>query len=108
MYTTILVAHIIICVLLVGIVLIQSGRGGGLVESFSGAESIFGTKTNSFLTRSTGVLASLFIVTCLSLTFISAGKSRSLIKRQPAKPQVLTVTPEETDAASDAVEDAGS
>ena len=66
--------------MLIGIILIQAGRGGGLVEGFSGVESMFGTKTNTFLTRTTTVLSTLFLVTCLSLAFLSAKQSRSLMQ----------------------------
>lgn len=76
----IIVIHVIICVLLIIVILIQAGRGGGLVESLSGIESMFGTKTNTFLTRTTTVLATLFLITCLSLAFLSAKQSRSLMK----------------------------
>ncbi len=87
LYGILIAFHVIACVVLIGIVLVQAGRGGGLTETFSGAESIFGTKTNSFLTRATTVLAILFFVTCLSLAFISKQRSRSLLegKRIPVK-----------------------
>ena len=81
MYGLIIGIHIIVCILLMGIVLIQSGRGGGLTGNFSSMEALFGTKTNSFLTRTTAVLATLFIITCLSLTLISSKRSRSLIEQ---------------------------
>ncbi len=76
--------HVIACVLLITLVLIQRGRGGGLVESFSGVESMFGTKTSSFLTRTTTVCAVIFFLTCLSLALLSVKKSRSLMEN--AKP----------------------
>ena len=76
----ILAVHVIVCALLIGLILIQAGRGGGLVDSFSGVESMLGTKTNTFLTRSTTVLSILFFVTCLSLALLSAKQSRSLLK----------------------------
>lgn len=72
--------HMIICILLIGIILIQAGRGGGLVEGFSGVESMFGTKTNTFLTRTTTTLSILFFITCLSLALLSLRQSRSLMK----------------------------
>lgn len=72
--------HVITCTLLIGIILIQAGRGSGLVEGFSGVESMFGTKTNTFLTRTTTVLSILFFITCLSLAFLSARQSRSLMQ----------------------------
>ncbi len=80
MFTFVLVIHILVSLLLVGIVLVQSGRGGGLVDSFSGVESMFGTKTSAFLTRSTAVLATLFIVTCLTLTILSSRQGRSILE----------------------------
>lgn len=90
--------HIIVCVLLITIILIQAGRGGGLVEGFSSVESMFGPKTNTFLTRTTTTLSILFFVTCLSLAFLSARQSRSLMRQikpqeaeaqQPAQQQQL-------------------
>lgn len=87
--TLIIVIHVIACILLIGIVLIQQGRGGGLVESFSGVESMFGPKTNTFLTRATSIFSILFFLTCLSLAVLSARQSRSLMTNvkatEPAK-----------------------
>lgn len=85
MFALIITIHIIACSLLILIVLVQQGRGGGLIETFSSAESIFGTKTSSFLVKSTTVLAIIFFFTCLSLAFMSIQKNRSLVERyQPA------------------------
>ena len=75
----IIFVHTAVCILLCIIILMQSGRGGGLTESFASAESIFGAKTNVFLVKTTTVLASLFLVTCLSLAFLSAKKDKSLM-----------------------------
>jgi preprotein translocase subunit SecG len=88
MMLLIIIIHVISCFLLIAIVLIQQGRGGGLVEIFSGVESMFGPKTNTFLTRATAVLSVMFFITCLSLAFLSSRQSRSLmknIKTTPAK-----------------------
>jgi preprotein translocase subunit SecG len=65
---------------LIIIILIQAGRGGGLVEGFSNVESMFGPKTNTFLTRTTATLSILFFLTCLSLAFLSSRQSRSLME----------------------------
>ncbi len=72
--------HVIVCTLLIVLILIQRGRGGGLAESFSDVESMFGTKTNAFLTRTTSVLSVLFFLTCLSLAVLSIKQSRSLMR----------------------------
>jgi protein translocase SecG subunit len=61
------------------VVLIQAGRGGGLVEGFTGVESMFGTKTNAFLTRTTTVLSILFFITCLTLAVLSSRQGKSLM-----------------------------
>lgn len=83
-YGILISVHIIACLALIGIVLIQAGRGGGLTESFSKAESIFGTMTNTLLTRATTVLAIVFFITCLSLAFLSKQRSKSLLEgKQP-------------------------
>lgn len=80
MFVFIITIHVIACALLILIVLVQQGRGGGLIDSLSSAESIFGTKTNTFLVKSTSVLAVIFFVTCLSLAFLSIQRSKSLIE----------------------------
>ncbi len=70
----------------------QSGRGGGLTETFSGVESIFGTKTNTFLTRGTAVLAVIFLITSLSLTYLSKKKGESLLQKEiSSKSQSKTI-----------------
>jgi len=111
--------HIIICVLLIIVILIQQGRGGGLVEGLSNVESMFGPKTNTFLSRTTGILSTLFLITCLSLAFLSARQSRSLMsnikikeespktvsKGQEASPKAQSsdlVMPEKTTPAEEA------
>ena len=98
----ILFLHAVICILLIGIILIQAGRGGGLVESFSSVESMFGPKTNVFLTRATSVLSSLFFITCLTLALLSARQGRSLLRgvKSAAQPAVANETQGSSDAGS--------
>lgn len=81
----IIAIHIIICILLIGIILIQAGRGGGLVEGFTNVESMFGTKTNALLTKSTGILSTLFFITCLTLALLSVQQSKSIIRGSKIK-----------------------
>ena len=90
MMTFLITLHVIFCVLLIIVILIQAGRGGGLVEMLSGAESIFGTKTSAMLTRATTILSIAFFITCLSLALLSARQSKSLIKDSSTE----AVTPE--------------
>jgi preprotein translocase subunit SecG len=82
MFGFLVAIHIIASLLLITIILMQSGRGGGLTETFAGAESIFGTKTSSFLVKSTTVLAVIFLFTSISLALLSTQRSRSLIENE--------------------------
>jgi len=93
MYALVILIHVIACSLLILIVLIQQGRGGGLIDTLSSAESIFGTKTNTFLVKSTSVLAVIFFFTCLGLAFLSIQKSKSLIETNYKPPIASTTTP---------------
>ena len=91
MYGLFLFLHTLVCVLLAGIILMQSGRGGGLTEAFASADSIFGAQTSSFLIKGTTVLASLFLISCLSLAFLSSKRSESIMahkaKTQETQPE---------------------
>lgn len=86
MMTFIIVIHAITCILLVLTVLMQSGRGGGLTESFSSAESVFGAQTSTFMVKATGTLATIFFATSLILAFLSARQDRSLMDSQKTAP----------------------
>ncbi len=79
MFGLIVVLHVITCILLVTVILMQSGRGGGFTEGFAAAESMFGAKTSSVMVRTTTVLALIFLTTSLSLAFLSSRKGESLV-----------------------------
>ncbi len=87
MFTLVVIVHVVACLLLITIILMQSGRGGGLTESFAGAESIFGTKTNSFMVKTTSVLAIIFLCTCIGLAVLSTKASRSLLQGEKLQQQ---------------------
>jgi len=109
-----MVLHALVCVLLAIIILMQSGRGGGLTESFASAESMFGAQTNEVLIKATTILASAFLVTCLTLAVLSARKNESLMSGKIA-PQTemlptIDLTPgsakDDATAALDAISEA--
>jgi len=81
-----IVIHAIISVGLIAIILMQSGRGGGLTESFAAGESLFGANTSAFLIKATTVFAGIFLVTSLSLAFLSAKRDKSLMGNTVAAP----------------------
>jgi len=74
MQTAILVTHVLITICLIGLILIQRGKGADIGAAFgSGASNtVFGSQGSaSFLTRTTAILATLFFITSLSLAYIS-------------------------------------
>jgi preprotein translocase subunit SecG len=75
METVIFVLHLVVAAALIGLVLLQQGKGADMGTAFgSGASStVFGSQGSaSFLTRSTAVMATLFFITSLSLAVFSA------------------------------------
>ena len=68
MFNVIVVLELIVCVLLIVVVLMQSSKGGGLAGSFGGASmgAVFGVRrTADFLSRTTTILATIFIALSL-------------------------------------------
>jgi len=73
--TLLMVIQIIAAIGVIGLVLIQQGKGADMGAAFgSGASgSIFGaTGSSNFLSRTTGILAAVFFVATLTLSYIGA------------------------------------
>ncbi len=75
------VFHVIVCIGLVLIVLIQSGKSEGLAAAFGGGGStaVLGTRTGTFLTKVTTGLAILFTITSLLLSVQGARRPSSVV-----------------------------
>src|SRR3990170_5207902 len=68
MFTFFLVVEIIVGILLTIVILMQASKGGGLAGSFGGSNigTVFGVRrTSDFLSKTTTVLATLFLVLAL-------------------------------------------
>lgn len=75
METVVWVVHVLTAVVLVGLVLVQHGKGADMGASFGSgsAGSLFGSSGSAnFLSRSTAAAAAVFFVTSLSLTYFSS------------------------------------
>jgi preprotein translocase subunit SecG len=74
------VLHVFVCVFLILVVLLQQGKGGGLSGSLGGgAAQVFGGRgAGNFMTRLTSAMAILFMVTSLSLAFLSSAGDREM------------------------------
>lgn len=70
MYSFILVVHIILAIMIIGLVLVQQGKGAEAGASFGGggAATVFGASgAGNFLTRLTAIFTALFFATSLTL-----------------------------------------
>ena len=96
----VLVIDIISAVGLVGLILLQQGKGADIGAAFgSGAsQTLFGSRgTSNFLTRMTAILAVVFFVSNLGLAWVyahqatSTSVTKSVTQEQPAKPEMPAV-----------------
>ena len=75
METIVWVVHVVTAIVLVGLVLMQHGKGADMGAAFGtgSAGGVFGSAGSAnFLSRTTAVAATMFFATSLSLTYISA------------------------------------
>ena len=80
LFSVVLLVHIAAAVGVIGLVLVQHGKGADMGAAFgSGASgSLFGaTGSANFLSRATAVLATVFFVTSLSLAYLASSKPRT-------------------------------
>ncbi|NWN89911.1 preprotein translocase subunit SecG [Marinobacter adhaerens] len=87
--TLIVVVHVVIAVALVGLVLIQQGKGADAGAAFGGgaSQTVFGSQgSGSFLTRVTAMLAVVFFVTSFSLAVFA--KQRAEVAGEAGIPVV--------------------
>ena len=70
----VLMLNIILAILLVVIILLQKSEGGALGLGASQDSFISSRSAGSFLTRTTAIIATLFIITSISLTIMSKEK----------------------------------
>lgn len=95
------IIHIIVCLVLILVILVQGGRGQGITGPSFGSgnvQSLFGTRAGDFLTKATSISAICFLFTCIGLNMIEARKSRSLL--EASRPQA----PVDIDALKKALE----
>jgi preprotein translocase subunit SecG len=74
-----LVFHVLIAVAMIGLILLQQGKGADAGAAFgSGASgTVFGSRGSaSFLSRATAVLATLFFITSLSLAYLASTSAK--------------------------------
>ena len=83
MYNFLLVVHMLITLALIGIVMLQRSEGSGFVGTGGGFGSFMSARgAGNLLTKTTGVLATLFIINIMVLAIMAGrgGKEKSLIE----------------------------
>ena len=82
MHTLVTVVHVFTCILLVLVVLIQSGKGAEISTSFGGSsQTVFGSSGGAnFFTRFTSGAAAVFMVTSVVLTIMGGQNRKSLFE----------------------------
>ena len=114
MYTIVVTVHIIVCIILVLTVLLQQGKGAEVGAVFGSSEAMFGSSgPASALNKVTTVVAIIFMLTSLALTYLAAHKKGDSImeevkveapavpaQSQPAQEQSVDQPAQDTTSAS--------
>src|SRR5512139_3695811 len=82
LYYLVVVLYVLVCLSLIGVILLQQGKGGDIANAFGGGSSqaVFGARAGAtLLTRATSVLAALFVVLSLVLTAWGQRGSSSVV-----------------------------
>ncbi|HVJ18387.1 MAG TPA: preprotein translocase subunit SecG [Polyangiaceae bacterium] len=88
-HTPLTVVHVMACVFLILVILIQPGKSGGLgIFGSAGAQQVFGGRgAGNFLTKTTWTTAAIFFVTSISLAYLSSSTDEALQKRSESSSQ---------------------
>jgi preprotein translocase subunit SecG len=116
MHTVLVVIQVVVAVGVIGLILLQQGKGADAGAAFgSGASgTVFGSRgAANFLSRATAVLATVFFLVSLTLAYLVSGRSiggASVVEQQlgaeqaPAKTEPAPAVPEATQPAVPAAE----
>jgi preprotein translocase subunit SecG len=91
MYALVMTIHVVVCIFLIIVVLLQSGKAADLAGAFGGmgSQTAFGPRGSAtLLSKATTISAVLFMVTSLSLSILatrSAGLGTSVLDSAPAR-----------------------
>ena len=113
--TTLLIIHTLIALSIIGLVLLQRGKGADAGAAFGAGASgtVFGARgSSSFFSRATAVLAAAFFATSLTLAYLSSQRTsgpESLLENAPAveTEQALPAALPDLEDAEPAAEDPG-
>lgn len=89
------IVHVLVCVVLILVVLLQAGKGASMGAVFGGSsQTIFGsTGATSFLGKMTTVVAIVFMLTSLVLSYTAIHKGSASLMGSGGKPAAGTTAP---------------
>jgi len=96
LFGTIVVVHVLAAIGIIGLVLIQHGKGADMGAAFGGGASgsLFGaTGSANFLSRTTAVLAAVFFLTSLGLTYFGTQRPKASAGVMDATPPATVTAP---------------
>ena len=98
MTTLLTIIHVLACVTLILIVLLQAGKGANMGAAFGGSsQTVFGSGgAGTFLGKLTAAVAIIFMLTSISLTYTSSRKTSGLMEgvSTPATNQTVPAAPQ--------------
>ncbi len=106
MQSILVIVHLFLAIGLVGLILIQHGKGADMGAAFGAGASatVFGSRgASNFLSRTTAILATLFFVTSLALAYFAMQSDEPATLMEGAQPAAVeqAPAPEAPPAASD-------
>jgi len=91
MHALLIGIHVVVCLILIFVVLLQAGKGADIGASFGGSsQTLFGARgATSFLSKMTAAAAVVYMLTSLGLSMVgTTGGASSVIKDEPAKKEM--------------------
>jgi len=97
-YTLIVIVHVLVCFLMIGAILLQSGKGAEIGASFGGSsQTVFGSRgPANFLSKFTVAVAAVFMVTSFTLAILAKQQnfaSTVIDMQQKSAPATPAATP---------------
>ena len=111
MYTLLVIVHVIVCLLMIGAILLQSGKGAEIGAAFGGSsQTVFGSRgPANFLSKLTVITAFVFMFTSLSLAILAKDRTfSSTVIDLNKKPATTAPSSPSTDSTSTPAKDSHS
>ena len=81
MHILVTILHVVVCIILILVVLLQAGKGANMGAAFGGSsQTVFGSSgAGTFLGKMTTIVAAIFMLTSLTLSYFTAYRGSSIM-----------------------------